>query len=60
MKTKEKMMVFAYGIYLEEEKDLEFSTRNSYKQKASKYYKGRTEEKPSHLEEAEKTIGFKN
>lgn len=60
MEVKHKMMVFAYGIYLKEEKDLEFSTRNSYKGQASNYYNGARDDKPTHLEEAEELIGFKN
>jgi len=58
MKTEHEMMVFAFGIYLEKEEDLSFSTIKSYKDKASKYYEGELDEKPKYLDYAEKLIGF--
>jgi len=58
MDIRQKMMVFAYGIYLQDDQGLEFSTLDSYKQKAQAYYNGKREEKPKYLEEAEELIGF--
>jgi len=58
METRHDMMVFAFGIYLEEEEDLSFSTIKSYKDEAVKYYNGDLDEKPKYLDEAEKLIGF--
>jgi hypothetical protein len=54
MRVEQEMMVYAYGIYLEEEKNLAFSTRRAYQKRASKFYEnpGNYEE-PPHLKEAE-------
>lgn len=59
METRHEMMLAAYGIYLDKEKDLEFSTIQSYKNKAKKYYtEDFIDERPTYLEEAEQKIGF--
>jgi len=47
------MVVQAYGMYLNMEKDLEFSTIDKYKQQAASYFENpETNERPPHLQEA--------
>jgi len=58
METRHEIMVFAFGIYLEEEEDLSFSTIKSYKDKVVKYSEGESDERPKYLDGVEKLIEF--
>ena len=62
MKTKYKMMVKAYFTYLDKEVDTvnSFSTKDDYREQAEKFYKDEADEKPPHLDAAEKEIGFQD
>jgi len=47
------MVVQAYGIYLDKEKELEFSTIDKYKRQAADYFENPEQERrPPHLQEA--------
>lgn len=51
--TAKSMIVYAYGVFLDKEKDLEFSTRNTYKRQAAEYLQNPDDNsKPNHFDEA--------
>lgn len=57
LSTAEQMMVSGYGIYLHQEKELDFSTRDKYRREAVKYLeKPETNESPPHFEDAQAEI----
>jgi hypothetical protein len=49
----QQMIVQAYGIYLDRKHNLEFSTRDKYRQKAAKHFENPDQhDRPPHLNEA--------